>query len=183
VLDEQTIPAVVQCGFNHVDVDRLTETRSLSAVWSWAPGYPLHPDSRFYDPSAAPSWALPPGPGPDALPSEGRDEASADAPDGPSRGPCVAMSVTDGRWYLVSCDAILPSACMESGSPYGEAAWEVLATPRGVCRQGWWFAAPFHPKSNWALREAIRAGGFEAAFLNIQGPDFATPSPPQATQP
>lgn len=54
---------------------------------------------------------------------------------------------------------------------------------RGVCRQGWWFAAPFHPKSNWALREAIRAGGFEAAFLNIQGPDFATPSPPQATQP
>lgn len=47
ILDESTLPRVLDCGLNVPSPDLITPERAASLIWTWAPGYPSTPDATL----------------------------------------------------------------------------------------------------------------------------------------
>lgn len=48
ILDESTLPRVLNCGLNVPSPDLLTPERAAALVWTWAPGYPQTEDGSLF---------------------------------------------------------------------------------------------------------------------------------------
>lgn len=77
---------------------------------------------------------------------------------------CGLLSNRDGRWRTAQCSSDLPTACRGAN---GE--WTLAWGARGVCPKGTMFELPHHAKENWALQDALKTSGKEAAWLPLQG--------------
>lgn len=98
-------------------------------------------------------------------------------------GDCAVMSVTDARWRAVPCPGQagnvdkqqIPSVCRVAGMPLDLDKQWVFGPPgqRGVCLNGSAFDVPRHPRENFWLAMSMQEAGISAAWLPVQGPDWA----------
>ena len=98
---------------------------------------------------------------------------------------CGVISAGDARWRAVPCPLpALPSACRVLGAALGAPdGWALNASlPRGSCPPGSEYDLPRHPRENYLLAAALAAGGHEAAWLPVHGPDWSTDGWPAQRQ-
>lgn len=194
LLDEYTLPALVQCGLNMPCPDLLTPARAASAVWTWAEGQPFN--SRGGEGGSGDQWA-----------PVGLQKALQRADANPwlrwlaalvrlalrqlpagvlssvwdQQPGCSVMSASDGRWRAAPCDAEqVPTACRQQGGSIlpqpvdnsTQPAWVVADGARGTCPEGYAPSVPLHPRDGLLLQLALQSSGAEQAWLPPTGPDW-----------
>jgi hypothetical protein len=202
LLDETSLPPVVECGINIPSPDLLTPARAAAAVWTWAPGHPYvgvgwdgaATVGASSIPGEASRWRL------GSFPSSWWDwikrhllpHGKPSPPPAPGPTSCAILAAEDARWRAVSCDpgaSGLPSACRKVlpgqapedsvAEPSGVSPW-VLGPPGtpGSCPNGTAFDVPRHPRENFLLAAVLRGAGATGAWLPIKGPLFAVDGHP-----
>lgn len=101
---------------------------------------------------------------------------------------CSVVSASDGRWRVVSCSAVLPTACRsDDASTNGDQSialhahlttvplWAFQEGNRGSCPGDYSHEVPRTAKENMHLQIALVAAGMQEAWLPVYGPDWALP--------
>ena len=97
---------------------------------------------------------------------------------------CAVISAMDGRWRSVSCSdssTTIRTACRRAGTPLESDDQWVLGGGEGECPNGSAFDVPRHPRENFWLTQVMRDQGVDAAWLPVQGPEWAVDGVPRFT--
>jgi hypothetical protein len=190
--DEASIPGVVDCGVNIPSPDLLTPSRAAAAVWTWAPGHPFSSNNSSEDYGAENDD----GDDDDAIPSCALISASdgrwRSAPCSPTTNTTSSIPTvcrlagtpveSDDQWTLgpATANPFLSIKKSSSLSSLSRSSITITTTNIndnyngvGICPEGSSFDVPRHPRENFWLADMLRQQGIDAAWLAVQGPDWA----------
>lgn len=161
VLDNITIPGVVQCNLNMPCPDLLTPRKAAASIWTWAVGHPFLPEN--------------------GVEKHGNTGFLMAHGQGPAN--CAIVNASDGRWRAVQCmdgtsddDFRVVTPCRPSGSKgWRGSPWVLGIGRKGLCPEGSFWDAPRHPQENQALTRMLERQGMHAAWLPLSGPSWKLP--------